>query len=71
MQNNRRQTGYDYVKQVSDSQNFLTSSRLLERIVRLADVREKPADGYLACDGERSRQTVYGTAERDKEISGT
>lgn len=41
MQNNRRQTEYDYVKQVSDSQNFLTSSRLLERIVRLAAFQEK------------------------------
>lgn len=36
MQKDRRQTGYDYVKQVSDSQNFLTSTRLTERIVRLA-----------------------------------
>ena len=36
MQNSRRQTGYDYVKQVSDSQNFLTSFKLIERIVRLA-----------------------------------
>ncbi|MDE7199255.1 MAG: rRNA adenine N(6)-methyltransferase family protein, partial [Lachnospiraceae bacterium] len=36
MQKDRRQAGYDYVKQVSDSQNFLTSTRLTERIVRLA-----------------------------------
>ena len=36
MQKDRRQTGYDYVKQVSDSQNFLTSTRLTERVVRIA-----------------------------------
>lgn len=36
MQKDRRQTGYDYVKQVSDSQNFLTSPKLIQRIVRFA-----------------------------------
>lgn len=36
MQKDRRQTGYDYVKQVSDSQNFLTSRKLIQRIVCLA-----------------------------------
>lgn len=36
MQKDRRQAGYDYVKQVSDSQNFLTSRKLIQRIVRLA-----------------------------------
>ena len=36
MQKDRRQTGYDYVKQVSDSQNFLTSTRLTESVVRIA-----------------------------------
>lgn len=41
MQRNRRQTQYDYVKQVSDSQNFLTDAKLIRRIVRLADIREK------------------------------
>lgn len=41
MQNSRRQTGYDYVKQVSDSQNFLTSSRLIERIVRIASFQRE------------------------------
>lgn len=40
MQKDRRKTGqagYDYVKRVSDSQNFLTDSKLIERIVRLAE----------------------------------
>lgn len=36
MQKDRRQAGYDYVKRVSDSQNFLTSRKLIQRIVRLA-----------------------------------
>lgn len=36
MQKSRRQAGYDYVKQVSDSQNFLTSRKLIQRIIRLA-----------------------------------
>lgn len=36
MQKDRRQAEYDYVKQVSDSQNFLTSRKLIQRIVRLA-----------------------------------
>lgn len=45
MQKDRRQAGYghgksqkeyDYVKQVSDSQNFLTNRKLIQRIVRLA-----------------------------------
>ena len=29
MQRDRRQAGYDYVKQVSDSQNFLTDKKLM------------------------------------------
>lgn len=38
MRKSRRQAGYDYTKQVTDSQNFLTDSSLLHRIVRLADI---------------------------------
>ncbi len=38
MRKSRRQAGYDYTKQVTDSQNFLTDSTLLHRIVRLADI---------------------------------
>lgn len=38
MRKSRRQAGYDYTKQVTDSQNFLTDSILLHRIVRLADI---------------------------------
>lgn len=38
MRKSRRQTGYDYTKQVTDSQNFLTDSKLIHRIVRLADI---------------------------------
>lgn len=41
MQKDRRQAGYDYVKRVSDSQNFLTDSKLLQRIVRLADFQKQ------------------------------
>ncbi|MDE5937810.1 MAG: 23S ribosomal RNA methyltransferase Erm [Lachnospiraceae bacterium] len=41
MQKDRRQAGYDYVKQVSDSQNFLTDARLIHRIIRLADMRKE------------------------------
>jgi len=41
MQKDRRQTGYDYVKRVSDSQNFLTDHKLLQRIVRLADLHKQ------------------------------
>ncbi len=38
MRKSRRQAGYDYTKQVTDSQNFLTDATLLHRIVRLADI---------------------------------
>lgn len=44
MQKGRRQTGqekYDYVKRVSDSQNFLTDAKLLQRITRLAGIQKK------------------------------
>lgn len=41
MQKDRRQAGYDYVKRVSDSQNFLTDSKLLQRIVRFADFQKQ------------------------------
>lgn len=41
MQRNRRQAQYDYVKQVSDSQNFLTDAKLIRKIVRLADIRKE------------------------------
>ncbi|MDE6406021.1 MAG: 23S ribosomal RNA methyltransferase Erm [Lachnospiraceae bacterium] len=41
MQRDRRQTGYDYVKQVSDSQNFLTDKKLIHRIIRLADLQKE------------------------------
>lgn len=41
MQKDRRQAGYDYVKQVSDSQNFLTSRKLIQRIVRLAEFQKE------------------------------
>ena len=40
MQKNRRQADYDYIKQVSDSQNFLTERKLIQRIIRLADIRK-------------------------------
>lgn len=39
MRKSRRQAGYDYIKQVTDSQNFLTDSKLIHRIVRLADIQ--------------------------------
>lgn len=39
MRKSRRQAGYDYTKQVTDSQNFLTDSKLIHRIVRLADIQ--------------------------------
>lgn len=41
MRRDRRQTGYDYVKRASDSQNFLTDSKLLQRITRLAKIQKK------------------------------
>ncbi len=41
MQKNRRQADYDYIKQVSDSQNFLTERKLIQRIIRLADIRKE------------------------------
>lgn len=50
MQKDRRQAGYghgkrqkeyDYVKQVSDSQNFLTSRKVIQRIVRLAEFQKE------------------------------
>lgn len=44
MQKDRRQAGrekYDYVKRVSDSQNFLTDSKLLQKITRLAKIQKK------------------------------
>lgn len=41
MQKNRRQAGYDYIKQVSDSQNFLTEWKLIQRIIRLADIQKE------------------------------
>lgn len=43
MRKDRRQAGYhyDYVKRVSDSQNFLTDTKLLQRIVGLADIGKK------------------------------
>lgn len=41
MQKDRRQEGYDYVKQVSDSQNFLTSRKLIQRIIRLAEFQRE------------------------------
>lgn len=40
MQKSRRQADYDYIKQVSDSQNFLTDSKLLQRIIRSADIQK-------------------------------
>lgn len=41
MQKDRRQKDYDYVKQVSDSQNFLTSRKLIQRIVGLAGLQRE------------------------------
>ncbi len=43
MRKDRKRTGYhyDYVKRVSDSQNFLTDTKLLQRIVGLADIGKK------------------------------
>ena len=41
MQKNRRQAGYDYTKQVSDSQNFLTDSKVIQRIIRPADIQKE------------------------------
>ncbi len=41
MQKDRRQTGCDYAKRVSDSQNFLNDSRLIQRIVRFADLKRE------------------------------
>lgn len=41
MQKNRRQAGYDYTKQVSDSQNFLTERKLIQRIIRPADIQKE------------------------------
>lgn len=41
MQRNRRQTGYNYIKEVSDSQNFLTEWKLIQRILRLTDIQKE------------------------------
>lgn len=41
MRKDRRQAGYDYVKRVSDSQNFLTDSKIIRRIVRLAGFQKE------------------------------
>lgn len=41
MRKDRRQAGDSHVKRVSDSQNFLTEAKLLQRIVRLADFEKQ------------------------------
>lgn len=41
MRKDRRQAGNTHVKRLSDSQNFLTDSKLLQRIVRLADFQKQ------------------------------
>lgn len=38
MQKGRKQAGYDYRAQLSNSQNFITNKKLIQRITRLSDI---------------------------------
>ena len=38
MQTSRKPKHYDTVKHLTDSQNFITNRKLIQRIIRLADI---------------------------------
>ena len=40
MQKDRKQQRPDYTKHISDSQNFITSQRLIQRIVHLGNINK-------------------------------
>lgn len=41
MQKSRRAQNYDVVRHLSDSQNFITNHKLIQRIIRLTNISAK------------------------------